>query len=667
MKQKRYYNIKIAIFAFVIWTILNITGISNIYIVNDLNFKAAIGKVLHLFFLYVLFLKTYNIFSEKKSENGKKRLKYFVLCFSILLFFLIIVWPGTWSWDDIIILQNISHLDFTPWQHFFSGLFYLLCLETIPIPAGVILIQVLIISLLESSILSKIETMYKKNLIVILMIIFFLPPLTLYALSGFRMGLYSFLELYLLIQMLYLYKMKTNISSAHIFDISLITIIVATWRTEGIYYILILPLFFLLFCRSKINKKAIIIASTVVIILTVSIMKLNNYMIGNNNYSLTSTINSTSELVKKAKDKDLIKKIDKVLDTKYILENQDYNGEEYFWSGKVVKEFTDKEYKEYLKAYVILSLKYPDKVIKSMWDIFFIGGNGIGEKGKQATRNMLYGSGTTDQLFDENTQTFEHWSKIPSNYKSPIFKNVRKKSILLLGGTNHERNIGFTHMLFWNYLIPIALILICIIVGIVKKDWIKVFLLFAIISRVFLLFIASPAPYFMYYLSVYLCGYVFFVLTFIELKNAINNTNNVKKKIIWQQIFQFIVVSGIGWCIDFSIYTFLTSCLQFKVLFANIISSIPAITYVFFMSKKRIFKNMQSKLNIKEKYIIYFGYQIVLLLIISSFGEFMHTNLIKIVTVDFLLKNLKLVIKIMITPITMTLNFIVMKNLIEKL
>ena len=148
MKQKRYYNIKIAIFAFVIWTILNITGISNIYIVNDLNFKAAIGKVLHLFFLYVLFLKTYNIFSEKKSENGKKRLKYFVLCFSILLFFLIIVWPGTWSWDDIIILQNISHLDFTPWQHFFSGLFYLLCLETIPIPAGVILIQVLIISVI---------------------------------------------------------------------------------------------------------------------------------------------------------------------------------------------------------------------------------------------------------------------------------------------------------------------------------------------------------------------------------------------------------------------------------------------------------------------------------------------------------------------------------------
>lgn len=140
---------------------------------------------------------------------------------------------------------------------------------------------------------------------------------------------------------------------------------------------------------------------------------------------------------------------------------------------------------------------------------------------------------------------------------------------------------------------------------------------------------------------------------------------NVKR--IFHQFILFVLVSGVGWLMDFSIYSVLSYLTDLKVIVINIISSIPAITYVFLLSNKKIFKNEHSRLSLKTKYLLYFAYQLVLLLCISAFGELLYGIFIDVITVPFLLEHLKIVIKILITPITMTVNFIVMKNLIEKL
>lgn len=138
-------------------------------------------------------------------------------------------------------------------------------------------------------------------------------------------------------------------------------------------------------------------------------------------------------------------------------------------------------------------------------------------------------------------------------------------------------------------------------------------------------------------------------------------------KSIFHQFCSFLLVSGVGWLIDFSIFTLLSYLTSLPVMVINIVSSTPAITYVFLMSGNKIFKNTESKLSMKLKYLIYFGYQLLLLLLISAFAELLFAWFSNIFTADFILNNLKLIIKILITPITMTLNFIVMKNLIERL
>ena len=98
---------------------------------------------------------------------------------------------------------------------------------------------------------------------------------------------------------------------------------------------------------------------------------------------------------------------------------------------------------------------------------------------------------------------------------------------------------------------------------------------------------------------------------------------------------------------------------------ANILAAIPAITLVFIVSTRKIFNKTISKRTLKEKYFIYFTYQIILLLSVSAFGQFLHGLLVLHNEHVFLLEHAKLFVKFLITGITVTMNFIFMKILVE--
>ena len=138
-----------------------------------------------------------------------------------------------------------------------------------------------------------------------------------------------------------------------------------------------------------------------------------------------------------------------------------------------------------------------------------------------------------------------------------------------------------------------------------------------------------------------------------------------KFKKLFSQFIKFLFVSGIGWLIDFCLYVILTIEFNLKVFYANIFSSIPAISYVFLISTKKIFaKSHRNNLTIIQKYIIYFIYQLLLIFFISIVAENLYILAGKY-NLNF--KMMKIIIKILITPITMTINFFVIKYLAEKL
>ena len=131
------------------------------------------------------------------------------------------------------------------------------------------------------------------------------------------------------------------------------------------------------------------------------------------------------------------------------------------------------------------------------------------------------------------------------------------------------------------------------------------------------------------------------------------------------KVLKFIGFSGIGWLIDTTIYMILTSIFKLNIYISNIFSSLVGVTFVFIMSTRKIFVS-NSKINIKIKYLIYVIYQVILILTISKVMLLLK-DIITPLNIDLINKYINITVKIIITPFTMVINFIVMKLLLEKI
>ena len=141
----------------------------------------------------------------------------------------------------------------------------------------------------------------------------------------------------------------------------------------------------------------------------------------------------------------------------------------------------------------------------------------------------------------------------------------------------------------------------------------------------------------------------------------------LKLKKILKQFINFLFLSGIGWLIDFTLYLLFSNIFNLKIIYYNILMYIPEVTFEFFVSTRKIYSKYKSRMSLKEKYLIYFLYQLILILLISLLAQYLYLLSLKNISMNVELKLLKIIIKILITPITMLINFIVMKFLIEKL
>ena len=126
----------------------------------------------------------------------------------------------------------------------------------------------------------------------------------------------------------------------------------------------------------------------------------------------------------------------------------------------------------------------------------------------------------------------------------------------------------------------------------------------------------------------------------------------------------FLLFSGVGWIIDFGLYSLLTGPLGFPVGGANYLSSVPAVTFVFLASTRKTFRCRPDGLSKGMKYLLYVVYQLLLLTVVSFLAQGLDPLLAKMLPMvpDYS----KLLAKICITPVTMLCNFFVLRLIAEK-
>ena len=143
------------------------------------------------------------------------------------------------------------------------------------------------------------------------------------------------------------------------------------------------------------------------------------------------------------------------------------------------------------------------------------------------------------------------------------------------------------------------------------------------------------------------------------------NENESPLRQLLRQILRFLGLSGIGWLMDFTVYTLLSLRME-NLALVNVLSSLVGASFVFLFSTRFVFRD-SHRIPLGLKYAIYIVYQLLLLSLISTLLAGIAAGIALYAPWALLRKLAAVLSKIIVTPITMTVNFLVMKAVIEKL
>ena len=503
------------------WFVTTALQINRLFFTYDTETNyLLITKVLYFCFLVIIWCFGFDSYKKIKSgdRSYKRGFYIFKVYFVCMMFLLLILWPGTWAWDDLRTLDVISGYEgWNPWQHTITGAYQDVLLEILPFPGGIILLQNVIISICVAFTVTKLENIFKikkiKNRLIDVVVKispFLLPTVLMYQFSGYRMGLYVYLELVMIVMLVGGVKDKEEWSKPYLLLFCILCIIVSSWRTESLFYI---PCTCVLL--SFINKKVIPNSKKLLCILILvmgfwGVTRFQNWALGNADYKVASLMAPCAELVRNAdiiEDADLLADVDRVFNLEVIHNNPNLHANNLYWgTGVVRKEYTDEDYSSCLRAIVKLALKYPRVAFLERWNMFM---KATGISGLETT-NVT----SAAAIFDENNGNRYAVTALSKGWfaNSPVFKNIRKHFIYLLGMKKMDGS-GNTILqrLIWNALIPLIILIYGWFKLLIKRKWYLWGICTAILVRVPVVVLTEPSPWIMYFLSFYFLGYVYLV------------------------------------------------------------------------------------------------------------------------------------------------------------
>ena len=129
----------------------------------------------------------------------------------------------------------------------------------------------------------------------------------------------------------------------------------------------------------------------------------------------------------------------------------------------------------------------------------------------------------------------------------------------------------------------------------------------------------------------------------------------------------FVVVSGLGWLIDTSVFMTLSGVGRWQPTAANVVSGSCGALFVFAVSARGIFRRNRGSLA--QKILVLLAFNLVVI-VISSFVLGFLTDRIDALALRMAWSlpsaDIKLAAKILVTPVTLVLNFVVVRFLLER-
>ncbi|MFC5446859.1 hypothetical protein [Paenibacillus aestuarii] len=472
-----------------------------------------------IYFLFIFFgskfLYHFGSFLIKKDLFYLKWGRNFIFHLVPLIVALIFAWPGIFVWDEFGTYDYASRFILDNWQSYLTVYYYIINLYIFPSVGTIVLVNIVIFSLVSSWIITHLTISLSNIKLRWLLFLFtgigFLSPAILFSLlMTYRSSMIASFEL-LLCGLLYLLaRKKIQINLPKLILICLLTVILSVWRKEGIYHLILVPLFLLVFFRHYLNRKTLVCFFIAVLggyfILDVAYSHFTNQQnttMDTMRYELTAYMNPLSNILadKNASiDATAIVTFNKVIDVEKTKQLSYHYESPSFWDGGVREKFTSSDLRAFKRAYW-----------KTVWankDIFvsarlrtMLGASGFSIKGyypSSSIYNYLSGIKSREGDFSRDTvltQKLNYPINLWLDSKIVSYLEFSKKHLIV----------------FWNFT-PLLLILLVIFIRTFSFKNPLVWINTIVLARIPVLFVLEPGSYFMYYYPMYLSGvYIIFI------------------------------------------------------------------------------------------------------------------------------------------------------------
>jgi len=129
--------------------------------------------------------------------------------------------------------------------------------------------------------------------------------------------------------------------------------------------------------------------------------------------------------------------------------------------------------------------------------------------------------------------------------------------------------------------------------------------------------------------------------------------------------FRFVVISGIGWICDLTVFELLVQVVHLSSRDANFISCYVGLTLVYFVSLRFVFKKFQNQ---RSRYLLFFwGFQFCSVITYSFVIGRLSLALNELDLIDPGLKVSGFAAKVIVTPMNLLTNFRFMRYLVTLL
>ena len=457
----------------------------------------------------------YNV--KQKNQKTVAFLKFTGLYFFVMVFMLVLVWPGYYVTDEYAMLYRSTLWEFYSSYHFLMQGYLVLAQMLIPGAAGAEIVQILTISAIVGYILQQINQRFiPSKWIYLLYIPMLFPSVLLNNLQWQKSIPGTYLEALLLCKIFFAFWDKRKLKVQDIVEWTLLTAVTSTLRMDGFYYPVLAPVvvFFIFYKREK--KRVLLCFAVTTILCSMALQQVNNsgrYV--KQQYTLINYTRLGYAAIMAAdpiKDAAELKAINNLFD----LEQYRAAPNQQFATATVqfaplITSIDNESLASYQSAVMKLILKHPIAHIKQQMECF------LASSGFAAYMEKRYtGKNMNDNYQDPDTS---HWSEeihksqhvedVDANpLNKPIDPDLRLKTILFCMGRNmNDSRIFSIRDVLFNNLIPSILFLVCLwVYFLIKRQYVLLNLATLFLLRLPILAASASYVSFQYYFRFFVLG-----------------------------------------------------------------------------------------------------------------------------------------------------------------